>query len=184
MSLFLHATLSTYGMVLAHLHPNALLTLAIFQYLCEAFIGVHPLVALFRIFFEVSLDIDGAISGCLSFHLCLSMVTIFIPMPNREWEEWRANWCFMRFDEEDDLVAYAEPTGFPEALSIWTSPASMAGLEAAVERIQNLRNNHLAAHHVVNSHSPQHRTTATALLSSLGGSLSKSPDEAAPGRPL
>jgi hypothetical protein len=32
-----------------------------------------------------------------------------------------------------------------------TSPASMAGLEAVVERIQKLRDNHLAAHHVVNS---------------------------------
>jgi hypothetical protein len=30
MLLFLHATLSMYGVVLAHLHPNALLTLAIF----------------------------------------------------------------------------------------------------------------------------------------------------------
>jgi hypothetical protein len=33
-SLFLHAMLSTYGVVLAHLHPNALLALAIFQHLC------------------------------------------------------------------------------------------------------------------------------------------------------
>jgi hypothetical protein len=57
----------------------------------------------------------------------------------------------MRFSEEDDPVAYAEPTGFPEALPIWTSLASMASLEAAIERIQNLRDNHLAAHHVVNS---------------------------------
>jgi hypothetical protein len=30
MSLFLHAALSMYGVVLAHLHPNALLTLTIF----------------------------------------------------------------------------------------------------------------------------------------------------------
>jgi hypothetical protein len=30
MSLFLYAMLSTYDVVLAHLHPNALLTLAIF----------------------------------------------------------------------------------------------------------------------------------------------------------
>jgi hypothetical protein len=72
-------------------------------------------------------------------------------MPNREWEEWRANWCFMRFDEEDDPVAYTEPMGFSEALSIQTSLASMAGLEAAVERIQNLHDNHLATHHMVNS---------------------------------
>jgi hypothetical protein len=135
MSLFLHAALSTYGVLLAHLHPNTLLTLAIFQYLCEAFVGVRPSVALFRIFFEAHRDASGAISGCLSFHLRLGMVTRFLSMPNREWEEWRANWCFVRFSEEDDLVSYAVPMGFPEALPIWTSPASMAGLEAAVERM-------------------------------------------------
>jgi hypothetical protein len=108
-------------------------------------------VALFRVFFEARLDTSGAIFGYLSFHLCSSMVTRFIPMPNREWEDWRANWCFVRFDEEDDPVAYAEPMGFSEALSVWTSPASMAGLEAAVERIQNLHDNHLVAHHMVYS---------------------------------
>jgi hypothetical protein len=42
--------------------------------------------------------------------------------------------------------------GFPEALPIWTSPASMDGLEAAMERIQNLQDEHLAAHHLVNSY--------------------------------
>jgi flagellar biosynthesis protein FliR len=82
-SLFLHATLSMYSVVLAHLHPNALLTLAIFQYLCEMFVGVHPSVALFRVFFEACLDAGDAIS----FHLRLSMETRFISMPNREWED-------------------------------------------------------------------------------------------------
>jgi hypothetical protein len=48
-------------------------------------------------------------------------------------------------------MAYAEPTGAPEALPIWTSPANMARLEAIVERIQQLQDLHLAAHHVVNS---------------------------------
>jgi hypothetical protein len=87
MSLFLHAMQSTYSAVLAHLHPNALLTLAIFQYLCEAFVGVCPSVVLFRVFFEARLDAGGAISGCLSFHLRSDMVTCFIPMPNKEWED-------------------------------------------------------------------------------------------------
>jgi hypothetical protein len=41
----------------------------------------------------------------------------------------------VRFIKEDDPVAYADLMGFPEALPIWTSPASMAGLEATVERI-------------------------------------------------
>jgi hypothetical protein len=151
MLFFLHAVLSTYDVVLGHLHPNALLTLAIFQYLCEAFIGVRPSVSLFRIFFEAHLDASGAISGCLSFHLRPSMVRHFIPMPNRDWEEWRLNLCFVRFDEEDDHVAYTKPMDFPKALPIWTSPARMAGLEAAVERIQNHHDERLAAHHVVNS---------------------------------
>jgi hypothetical protein len=105
MSLFLHAALSMYGVVLAHLHPNALLRLAIFQYLSEAFVGVRPSVALFRVFFEAHLDASGAISGCLSFRLHSYMVTRFISLPNKKWEEWRANWCFVRFSEEDDPMA-------------------------------------------------------------------------------
>jgi hypothetical protein len=151
MSLFQHAVLSTYGVVLAHLHPNTLLTLAIFQYFCKVFVGVCPSIALFRIFFEAHLDVGGAISGCLSFRLHSDMVMRFISILNKEWEEWRANWCFMRFNEEDDTMAYAELTGFPEVRPVWTSSASMADLEAAIERIQNLYDNHLAAHHVVNS---------------------------------
>jgi hypothetical protein len=49
MSRLLHAVLSTYGVVLVHLHPNALLALAIFQHLCEAYVGVRTSVALIRI---------------------------------------------------------------------------------------------------------------------------------------
>jgi hypothetical protein len=79
MSIFLHAVLSNYGVVQAHLHPNALFTLAIFQYLCEAFVGVRPLVTLFRVFFEARLDARGAISDCLSFHIRSSLVMRFIP---------------------------------------------------------------------------------------------------------
>jgi hypothetical protein len=58
----------------------------------------------------------------------------------------------VRFNKEDDPMAYAKPTGFTEALPIWTSPASMASLEDAVERIQNLQDAHLATQHVVNSY--------------------------------
>jgi hypothetical protein len=152
MSLFFHAMLSTYGMVLAHLQSNALLVLAIFQHLCETYVMVRTSVALFCIFFEARLAASGAISGCLTFRLCPSMVMRFIPMLSRDWEEWQVNWCFVRFTEEDDPVAYAEPTGSLEVLPAWTSPASTAGLEAAVERIQNLQDLHLAAHHMVNSY--------------------------------
>jgi hypothetical protein len=49
-------------------------------------------------------------------------------------------------------MAYVETMSFLEALPMWTSLVSMASLEDAVERIQNLRDAHLAAHHVVNSY--------------------------------
>jgi hypothetical protein len=47
-------------------------------------------------------------------------------------------------------VVYAEPTAAPEVLPIWTATASMAVLEATMERIQQLRGLGLAAHHMVN----------------------------------
>jgi hypothetical protein len=118
MSLFLHAVLTAYGMVLAHLHPNSLLVLAIFQHLCEAYVRVHPSVALFRVFYDVHLDDSGAISGRLIFRLRPHMVARYIAMSWRTWEEWRANWCFLEFSEADNPVAYAEPTAPPEALQI------------------------------------------------------------------
>jgi hypothetical protein len=48
MFLFFHDVLAAYGLHLAHLHPNAVVMLAIFQHLYEAFVGVYPSVALFR----------------------------------------------------------------------------------------------------------------------------------------
>jgi hypothetical protein len=45
---FLCAILEEYGLLLSQLQSNSLLALSIFQYLCEAFMGVNPSVALFR----------------------------------------------------------------------------------------------------------------------------------------
>jgi hypothetical protein len=132
LSLFLHAVLSTYGVVLAHLHPNSLLVLVIFQHFCKVYVGVHPSVALFRGFYDAHLDASGAISGSLIFRLRPHMVTRYIAMSQRNWGEWQADWCFLDFLEDDDPMAYAKPTVAPEILPIWTALASMAGLEAVV----------------------------------------------------
>jgi hypothetical protein len=80
MSLFLHVVLTTYGVVLAHLHPKSLLALVIFQHLYEAFIGMYPSVALFRYFYSLNLDTGGTISGSLVFRLHPQMVTCYIPV--------------------------------------------------------------------------------------------------------
>jgi hypothetical protein len=151
MSLFLHAVLSTYGVVLTHLHTNPVFALAIFQHFCEAYVGVHPSVALFRVFYDAHLDASGAIFDSLIFRLRPHMVTRYIAMSQRNWGKWWEDWCFLEFSEEDDQMAYAEPMAAPEVLPIWTALVSMDGLEAMMERIQQLCVLGLCCHHVVNS---------------------------------
>ena len=45
--------LACYQICILYLHPNAILTLAIFAYFCEAYLGVMPSVALFRSFYAL-----------------------------------------------------------------------------------------------------------------------------------
>jgi hypothetical protein len=68
LSLFLRAILEEYGLPLSQLHPNSLPALSIFQYLCEAFVGVHRSVALFRHYYNVRLESGRAMSGGFTFH--------------------------------------------------------------------------------------------------------------------
>ena len=45
---FFLEVLRAYGLELLHLTPRTILDLSVFAYVCEAFIGVAPSVALFR----------------------------------------------------------------------------------------------------------------------------------------
>jgi hypothetical protein len=69
LSSFLHAILEEYGQLLLQLHANSLLALAIFLFLYEAFVGVHPSVALFRHYYNVRLESSGAMAGRFTFCL-------------------------------------------------------------------------------------------------------------------
>ena len=69
LSPFLKAILASYHLQLAHLHPNAILALAIFQFLCEDFVGVMPSVPLFRHYFVPRIELGDAISGKVTFRL-------------------------------------------------------------------------------------------------------------------
>lgn len=51
---FFMDVLMKYGVRMAQLSPNALLTLATFSHLCEAFVGVMPSVCVFRRLFKMS----------------------------------------------------------------------------------------------------------------------------------
>ena len=46
-SLFFLVVVASFGLHVSHLHPNAMVTLAIFQHLCERFMGIRASMALF-----------------------------------------------------------------------------------------------------------------------------------------
>jgi hypothetical protein len=52
-SAFLHRFLHYFGISLNHLTSNVVLHLSVFIHLCEAFIGIVPLISLFRFFFSL-----------------------------------------------------------------------------------------------------------------------------------
>ena len=77
---FLEAVLEFYQIHLLHLHPNAVLVLSIFAYLCEAYLGVQPSVALFRSFYALRNTAKAERTGCVSFRFADGMGDVYIPM--------------------------------------------------------------------------------------------------------
>ena len=105
-SSFMEEILACYQICILHLHPNSILTLAIFAYFCEAYLGVMPSVALFRSFYALWFTASGESSGCLSFRITDDMVGILIPMVwgldelpvtriTKKVEEFRKKWILM-----------------------------------------------------------------------------------------
>ena len=69
---FLDAILEAYQIQLLHLHPNSILILSIFAYLCEAYIGIRPSVELFRSFYALRSTALNECTGCVSFRIAQS----------------------------------------------------------------------------------------------------------------
>ncbi|KAE8788304.1 hypothetical protein D1007_37702 [Hordeum vulgare] len=65
-SSFINAVLSHYQIHALHLDPSSLVLLSAFAFLCEAFVGVTPSVALLRHLFSLELDSEEQCSGCAS----------------------------------------------------------------------------------------------------------------------
>ena len=68
-SSFLMGILEAYRIQLLHLHPNSILILAIFAYLCEAYVGIHPSVDLFCSFYALRNTASNERLGCVSFRI-------------------------------------------------------------------------------------------------------------------
>ncbi|KAE8775472.1 hypothetical protein D1007_52029 [Hordeum vulgare] len=61
---FLNAVLTYYPIHVLHLHPHCLVLLSAFTFLCEAFVGVTPVVALLHHFYSLELISEMQCSGC------------------------------------------------------------------------------------------------------------------------
>jgi hypothetical protein len=83
---FLRAILEEYGLLLLQLHPNSLLALAIFQFLFESFVGVHPSIALFCHYYNLRLESGGAMSGRFTFCLHDGRGRVYINMSQKKWD--------------------------------------------------------------------------------------------------
>ena len=71
--------------------------MAVFQHLCESFVGVTPSVALFHHFYHPCVDaapvLAGGVTWCLPSnfsHKCVNGELL------SKWEEWRGAWCYVR----------------------------------------------------------------------------------------
>ena len=147
MSLFFHAILAAYGLHLAHLHPNAMVTLAIFQHFCEVFVGVFPSVALFRHYFRPRVE-EGRISGAMTWTRHQRSSPFIILEPRSKWEEWRRDWCHIRFPDVDDSLGI--PAAAPEAMETWEHlDARDVELAPAIDCIKDMHELGLTGRHVV-----------------------------------
>jgi hypothetical protein len=86
LSSFLHVVLEEYELLVSQLHPNSLLALAIFQFLCKAFVGVHPSVVLFYHYYNMRLESGGAMAGGFTFHLRDDRGRDYIDMSQKKWD--------------------------------------------------------------------------------------------------
>ena len=104
-SSFLLAILEAYQIHLLHLHPNSILILAIFAYLCGVYIGVHPSVDLFRSFYSLRNTAPGEALGCVSFRIALARSDDYIPIAwvgenavtkiTKKVDDFRQKWFFV-----------------------------------------------------------------------------------------
>nr|CAE04691.1 OSJNBb0015D13.6 [Oryza sativa Japonica Group] len=131
-------TVVFYDLQMAHLTPNAVMTLAIFAHLCEMFIGVRPSLRLFRWFFTVqSVSPPSVVGGCY-FQPRGPALNRYIPCALRKkWDDWKSDWFYTPLADEARLRLPSQP---PAQASSWRAPVDLGdGYDAVLDRLAGLR---------------------------------------------
>nr|CAE01796.2 OSJNBa0039K24.15 [Oryza sativa Japonica Group] len=137
-SSFFMDVLEFYDLQMAHLTPNAVMTLAIFAHLCEMFIGVRPSLQLFRWFFTVqSVSPPSVVGGCY-FQPRGPVLNRYIPCALRKkWDDWKSDWFYTPLADEARLRLPSQP---PAQASSWRAPVDLGdGYDAVLDRLAGLR---------------------------------------------
>nr|ABA93960.1 retrotransposon protein, putative, unclassified [Oryza sativa Japonica Group] len=119
-SSFFMDVLEFYDLQMAHLTPNAVMTLAIFAHLCEMFIGVRPSLRLFWWFFTVqSVSPPSVVGGCY-FQPRRPVLNRYIPcVLRKKWDDWKSDWFYTPLADEARLRLPSQP---PAQASSWRAP--------------------------------------------------------------
>nr|CAD39571.2 OSJNBa0019G23.14 [Oryza sativa Japonica Group]CAE75911.1 OSJNBb0115I21.14 [Oryza sativa Japonica Group] len=137
-SSFFMDVLEFYDLQMAHLTPNAVMTLAIFAHLCEMFIGVRPSLRLFRWFFTVqSVSPPSVVGGCY-FQPRGPVLNRYIPcVLRKKWDDWKSDWFYTPLADEVRLRLPSQP---PAQASSWRAPVDLGdGYDAVLDRLAGLR---------------------------------------------
>nr|AAU10740.1 hypothetical protein [Oryza sativa Japonica Group] len=137
-SSFFMDVLELYDLQMAHLTPNAVMTLAIFAHLCEMFIGVRPSLWLFRWFFTVQPVSPPSVVGGCYFQPRGPVLNRYIPcVLRKKWDHWKSDWFYTPLADEARLRLPSQP---PAQASSWRAPVDLGdGYDAVLDRLAGLR---------------------------------------------
>nr|CAH67965.1 OSIGBa0142I02-OSIGBa0101B20.8 [Oryza sativa] len=137
-SSFFMDVLELYDLQMAHLTPNAVMTLAIFAHLCEMFIGVRPSLRLFRWFFTVQPVSPPSVVGGCYFQPRGPVLNRYIPcVLRKKWDDWKSDWFYTPLADEARLRLPSQP---PAQASSWRAPVDLGdGYDAVLDRLAGLR---------------------------------------------
>nr|BAA90511.1 unnamed protein product [Oryza sativa] len=129
---------SATGWEMAHLTPNAIMTLAIFAHLCEMFIGVRPSLQLFRWFFTVQPVSPLTVVGGCYFQPRGQVLNRYIPcVLRKKWDDWKSDWFYTPLADEARLRLPSQP---PAQASSWRATVDLGdGYDAVLDRLAGLR---------------------------------------------
>nr|CAE03901.2 OSJNBb0026I12.9 [Oryza sativa Japonica Group] len=137
-SSFFMDVLEFYDLQMAHLTPNAVMTLVIFAHLCEMFIGVRPSLRLFWWFFTVQPVSPPSVVGGCYFQPRGPVLNRYIPcVLRKKWDDWKSDWFYTPLADEARLRLPSQP---PAQASNWRAPVDLGdGYDAVLDRLAGLR---------------------------------------------